>query len=160
METLQKPNETYDVMSLKELNLLFKSIDFDFKLLLDEIFKFNSSNPIEFNDEDRLIVLSVDLMNKMSTFISDHLLSTSKSHVVIDHIIFSLIFDLSLFLSSDFQKVSLPLVKELSGADSLPERWEYCVTETDATFGYSLGENIRRTHGNRVEFLLFKVRFT
>ncbi|CAF4859897.1 unnamed protein product, partial [Rotaria sp. Silwood2] len=35
-------------------------------------------------------------------------------------------------------KFTFPLFKELYGMDSLPDRWEYCVKETDAAFGYGL----------------------
>jgi predicted metalloendopeptidase len=78
-------------------------------------------------------------MSNVSTIIKKYLLDPNKSHILIDHLLFSLVFDLSSHLTTAFEKLTLPLFKELYGMESLPDRWEYCVKETDAAFGYGLG---------------------
>jgi hypothetical protein len=139
MEVLQKPNETYYLMSLKQLQELYQSIGLDIYSFLTEMLNINASNPIKFTENDQIIVLSLDLMTKVSSILTNYLLTPNKSHIVIDHLLFSLIFDLTSHLSLEFEKLTLPLFKELYGIESLPERWEYCVKETDAAFGYGLG---------------------
>ena len=100
----------------------------------------NTSNPLKLTENDQIIVLSLDLNDqKYQLLLKNYLLTPNKSHIVIDHLLFSLIFDLSSHLSTAFEKLTLPLFKELYGIESLPERWEYCVKETDAAFGYGLG---------------------
>ncbi|CAF3395393.1 unnamed protein product [Rotaria sp. Silwood1] len=139
METLQKPNETYYLMTLKQLQEQYQSIGLDIYSLLNDMLNINASNPIKLNENDQIIVLSLELMSKLSTILTNYLLTPNKSYIVIDHLLFSLIFDLSSHLSTAFEKLTLPLFKELYGMESLPERWEYCVKETDAAFGYGLG---------------------
>ncbi|CAF0815027.1 unnamed protein product [Rotaria sp. Silwood1] len=139
METLQKPNETYYLMALKQLQEQYQSIGLDIYSLLNDMLNINASNPIKLNENDQIIVLSLELMSKLSTILTNYLLTPNKSYIVIDHLLFSLIFDLSSHLSTAFEKLTLPLFKELYGMESLPERWEYCVKETDAAFGYGLG---------------------
>jgi len=140
MEVLQKPNETYYLMTLKQLQELYQSIGFDIYPFFNEMLNINSSNPINLTENDQVIVLSYALMSNVSTLIKKYLLTPNKSHIVIDHLLFSLVFDLSSHLTTAFEKLTLPLFKELYGMESLPERWEYCVKETDAAFGYGLGK--------------------
>jgi hypothetical protein len=139
MEILQKPNETYYLMTLKQLEELYQPIGLDIYSFLTEMLNINTSNPLKFTENDQIIVLSLELMTKVSTIIKNYLLTPNKSHIIIDHLLFSLIFDLSSHLSPVFEKLTLPLFKELYGIESLPERWENCVKETDAAFGYGLG---------------------
>ena len=139
MEILQKPNETYYLMTLKQLQEQYESTGLNIYSLFNEMVNINASNPVKLNENDQVIVLSLDLMSKVSTIIKDYLLTPNKSHIVIDHLLFSLVFDLSSHLSTAFEKLTLPLLKELYGMESLPERWEYCIKETDAAFGYGLG---------------------
>lgn len=139
METLQKPNETYYLMKLKELQELYQPIGLDIYTLLTDMLNINSSNVIQFTENDQIIALSLDLMKKVSSIVNDYLLTPEKSHIIIDHILFSLLFDLSSHLSTNFEKATLPLYKELYGMEALPDRWEHCVKETDAAFGYGLG---------------------
>jgi hypothetical protein len=141
METLQKPNETYAIMTLKQLQKQYDSIGLDISSLLNNMLNLNASNPIKLTENNQIIVLSLELMSKISTILNDYLLKPNKSHIVIDHLLFSLVFDLSAHLSNAFEKSTLPLFKELYGMDSLPDRWEHCVKETDATFGYGLGKS-------------------
>lgn len=140
METLQKPNETYFLMTLKELQQQYDPIELNISSLLNNMLNLNSSNPIKLDANDQVIVLSLELMSKVSTILKDYLLKPNKSHIVIDHLLFSLVFDLSSHLTNAFEKTTLPFLKELYGMESLPERWEYCVKETDATFGFGLGK--------------------
>jgi predicted metalloendopeptidase len=150
MEMLQKPDETYVIMTLKQLQEQYKPIQFDIYSFFSDMFNINKSNPIKFNENDQLIVLSSELMSKLSLILTNYLSKPDKSHIVIDHLLFSLITDLSSYLSSVFEQVTLPFKKELLGTDSLPDRWEYCVRKTDSAFGYALGEL------NRTEvFILF-----
>lgn len=139
METLQKPNETYFLMTMKELQGLYQNLSLDLYSLFNEMLNLNSSNPIRLTEEDQVIVLSLQLMSDVSSLLTDYLLTPGKSHVVLDHLLFSLVFDLSSHLSSKFEKISFPLFKELYGMESMPERWEFCVKETDGAFGYGLG---------------------
>ncbi|CAF0940263.1 unnamed protein product [Rotaria sordida] len=139
MEVLQKPNETYYLMALKEIQKQYQSIGLDIRSLLNNMLNLNASNPINLNENDQVIVLSLDLMSNLSTILTDYLLTPNKSYIVIDHLLFSLVFDLSSHLSTAFEKLTLPLFKELYGMEALPDRWEYCVKETDAAFGYGLG---------------------
>jgi hypothetical protein len=140
METLQKPNETYFLMTLKQLHEQYESIGFDMYSFLNEMVNINTSNPVKLAQNDQIIVLSLELMQKVSTIVTNYLLTPSKSHIVIDHLLFSLVFDLSSHLTAAFEKLTLPLFKELYGLESLPDRWEYCVKETDGAFGYGLGQ--------------------
>ena len=139
MEILQKPNETYYLMTLKELQELYQPIGLDIYTILADMLNINSSNVIRFTENDQIIALSLDLLKKVSSIVNDYLLSPEKSHIIIDHILFSLLFDLSSHLSANFEKVALPLYKELYGMEALSDRWEHCVKETDAAFGYGLG---------------------
>lgn len=139
MEILQKPNETYYLMTLKELQELYQPIGLDIYGLLTDIFNVNISNPVKFTENDPIIALSLDLMKKVSSILNNYLLNPEKSHIIVDHLLFSSVFDLSSHLSTEFEKATLPLYKELYGMDSLTERWEQCVKETDAAFGYGLG---------------------
>jgi len=139
MEILQKPNETYYLMTLKQLEELYQPIGLDIYSFLTDMLNINTSNSIKFTENDQIIVLSLELMRKVSTILNNYLLTPNKSHIIIDHLLFSLVFDLSSHLSTTFEKLTLPLFKELYGIESLPERWEYCVKETDAAFGYGLG---------------------
>ncbi|CAF1046721.1 unnamed protein product [Adineta ricciae] len=139
MEVLQKPNETYFLMSLKQLQDLYQPLRVDIYSLLNDMLNINASNPIKLDENDQVIVLSIDLMLKVSKILQAYLLNPQKSHIVIDHILFSLIFDLSSHLSTTFEQLSFPLLKELYGMESLPERWEHCIKETDGAFGYGLG---------------------
>ncbi|UJR36308.1 hypothetical protein I4U23_029035 [Adineta vaga] len=139
MEVLQKPNETYYLMTLKQLQDLYEPLGLDIYSLLNDMLNINVSNPVKLNENHHVIVLSLDLMSKVSTILKSYLLTPNKSHIVIDHLLFSLIFDLSSHLSTAFEKITLPLLKELYGMESLPDRWEYCVKETDGAFGYGLG---------------------
>jgi membrane metallo-endopeptidase-like protein 1 len=82
----------------------------------------------------------LELTSNVSTILNKYLLTPNLSHIIIDHLLFSLVFDLSSHLTTAFEKLTLPLFKELYGMESLPERWEYCVKETDAAFGYGLGK--------------------
>jgi len=141
MEILQKPNETYYLMTLKQLDEQYQPIGLNIYSLLNDMLNINKSNPVKLNENDQVIVLSLDLMSKVSTIVQNYLLTPNKSHIIIDYLLFSLVFDLSSRLPSAFEKTTLPLLKELYGMEALPERWEYCVKETDAAFGYGLGKS-------------------
>ena len=141
METLQRPNETYFLMTLEQLQLQYDPIGFDVQAFLNTLVNINASNPIKLTANDSLIVLSLELMSQVSTILNRYLLTPGKSHIIIDHLLFSLIFDLSSHLPSEFQRVALPLAKELDGTDALLERWEFCVRETDGAFGDGLGKS-------------------
>jgi hypothetical protein len=154
MEILQKPNETYYLMTLKQLEELYQPIGLDIYSFLTDMLNINTSNSIKFTENDQIIVLSLELMRKVSTILNNYLLTPNKSHIIIDHLLFSLVFDLSSHLSTTFEKLTLPLFKELYGIESLPERWEYCVKETDAAFGYGLG--LRKTLLNKFIFIYFR----
>lgn len=144
MEILQKPSETYSLMTLKQLQEQYQSIGFDVYSFFKNLLNINPSNPVEFNDNDQIIVLSLNLMSNVSNILTKYLLTPEKSHIVIDYLLLSLVLDLSRFLSSDIEQIMLLLKKELFGADSIPSRWEICVKETDAAFGYALGkENLK-----------------
>ena len=141
MEVLQKPNETYYLMTLEKLQEFYQPIGLDIYSFLTDMLNINSSNPLTFTKTDQIIVLSLDLMTKVTSIVNNYLLTPEKSHIVVDHLLFSLVFDLSSHLSTAFEKIILPLFKELYGVEALPERWEYCVKETDAAFGYGLGSS-------------------
>ena len=140
MEKLQKPNETYYLMTLKELQKQYQPIGLDIYSFLNDMLNVNESNPIELDENDQIIVLSLELMSNLSTILKNYLLTPNKSHIVIDHLLLSVIFDLNSHLSTKFEKLTLPLSKALYGVESLPERWEHCVKETDGAFGYGLGK--------------------
>ncbi|CAF4685126.1 unnamed protein product [Rotaria sp. Silwood1] len=145
MEILQKPKETYYLMSLKQFQEQYTSIEFNIYSFLNDIFNKNTSNSIIFNENDKIIVLSYDLMLKISKILTNYLLTPNKSHIIIDYLLFSFVFDKISYLSSIFEKIQLPLKKELFGIDTIVERWEYCVKQTDYAFGYSLGSLYTRT---------------
>ncbi|CAF1138593.1 unnamed protein product [Rotaria sordida] len=139
MEILQKPLEKYHLMSLKQFQEQYKSIGFDIYLFLNDIFNVNISNPIKLNENDQIIVYSYELMLNISKILTNYLLTLNKSYIIIDHLLFSFVFDKILYLSPLFEKTLLPLKKELYGIDSLTERWEFCIKRTDEAFGYGLG---------------------
>lgn len=136
---LLKPVETYYLMTLKQLQELYKSIGFDIVPFFNDILSINTSNPIKLNENDQIIVTTYDFMLNVSNILTNYLLTPTKSHIVIDHILFSLVLSLSSYLPLIFDKSLLPLEKVYSGTDSLPERWESCVKRTDNAFGYGLG---------------------
>jgi len=136
---LLKPVETYYLMTLKQLQELYKPIGFDMVPFFNDILSINTSNPIKLNENDQIIVTTYDFMLNVSNILTNYLLTPTKSHIVIDHILFSLVLGLSSYLPSIFEKSLLPLEKVFSGTDSLPERWESCVKRTDNAFGYGLG---------------------
>jgi hypothetical protein len=139
MEILQKHEETYHLMTLKQLQEQYQAIGFDIVPFFNEILNLNTSNPIQVTENDQIIVLTYELMSNVSNILTNYLLTPEKSHIVIDHFFFSFILGISSYLPTIFDKAILPLQQELFGTDSLPERWEYCVKQTDATFGYGLG---------------------
>jgi hypothetical protein len=136
---LLKPVETYYLMTLKQLQELYKPIGFDIVPFFNDILSINTSNPIKLNENDQIIVTTYDFMLNVSNILTNYLLTPTKSHIVIDHILFSLVLSLSSYLPLIFDKSLLPLEKVYSGTDSLPERWESCVKRTDNAFGYGLG---------------------
>jgi len=140
MEVLQKPNETYYLMPLKQLQEQYQSIGFDIYSFFNDMLNLNISNPIKLDENNQIIILSFDLMSNVSKIVTNYLLTPTKSHIIIDYLLFSLIMDISPYLSPIFEKIVLPLKKELFGTDSVPDRWEYCVKQTDSAFGYGLGK--------------------
>ncbi|CAF0883727.1 unnamed protein product [Adineta ricciae] len=139
MEILQKPNETYHLMTVKQLQDQYKSIGWNIKSYLNDMFNLNASNPIKLDDDDQVIVLSYDLMSNVSQIVTKYLSTPNKSHVVIDFILFSLIGDMTSHLPLIFEQTVLPLKKVLLGTDSNPDRWETCVRKTDKALGFGLG---------------------
>ena len=144
MEILQKPIETYHLMTIQQLQDQYKSIDWNIKSYLNEMFNLNASNPIKLDDNDQVIVLSLDLMSNVSQIVTKYLTTPNKSHVVIDFILFSFIGDLTSYLPLIFEQAVLPLKKVLLGADSNPDRWESCVRKTDKALGFGLGKVDKR----------------
>ena len=140
MEILQKPNETYYLMPLKQLQEQYQSIKFDIYSFLNDMININTSNPIKLDENNQIIILSFDLMSNVSKIVTNYLLTPNKSHIVIDYLLFSLVTDMHTHLPPIFEQILLPLKKELLGTDSVPERWEYCVKQTDGAFGYGLGK--------------------
>ncbi|CAF1146372.1 unnamed protein product [Didymodactylos carnosus] len=136
MEILQRPNETYYLMTLKELQSYFNDTHLDLYKLFNEYVNVNSSNNIILGDNDQFIVLSLEFVSNLAKVLSSYLNSPTKRRVVIDHYLFSLVFDVGAHLSTEFEKAQLPLLKELYGVEEQPNRWEHCVTETDNSFGY------------------------
>ena len=140
MEILQKPNETYHLMTVKQLQDQYKLIGWNIKSYLNDMFNLNASNPIKLDDNDQVIVLSFDLMSNVSQIVTKYLSTPNKSHVVIDFILFSLIGDMTSHLPLIFEQTVLPLKKVLLGTDSNPDRWETCVRKTDKALGFGLGK--------------------
>lgn len=136
MEILQKHDKTYNLMSLKQLQEQYKAIGFDMISFFNEIFNRNS---IKLNENDQVIILTSELMSNVSNILTNYLLTPNKSHIVIDHFFLSLILGFSTHLPLNYKKIVLKLQKELYGADSLPEQWEYCIKQTDIAFGFALG---------------------
>ncbi|CAF1168465.1 unnamed protein product [Adineta steineri] len=139
MEILQKPDATYYLMPLKQLHEQYQSIGFDIYSYFNNMFNINITNPIKFNENNQIIILSFDLMSNVSKIVTNYLSTPNKSHIVIDHLLLSLVVELIPYLPSIFKQTLLPLKTVLLGRDSLPERWEYCVQETDDSYGYVLG---------------------
>lgn len=138
MEALQKPNETYYLMPLKQLQEYYQPIQMDIYSFFNDMLNINTSNPIQLDENDKVIVLSSELMSNISKVLVNYLLKPDKSHVVIDYVLISLIFTKILHLPQSFDKASAPLRKVLYGVDSSTDRWEYCVKRTDITFGFAL----------------------
>ncbi|CAF3149631.1 unnamed protein product [Rotaria sp. Silwood2] len=139
MEILQKPQETYYLMTLKQFQEQYQSIGFDIYSFLNDILNINTLNPIKLNENDTIIILSYEHMLQLSKILTNYLITQNKSHIIIDHMLFSFVYNKVLQLSSIFEKALLPLKKEVFGIDSILERWEYCIIQTDDAFGYGLG---------------------
>jgi hypothetical protein len=139
MEILQKSDETYHLMTLKQLQQQYQAIGFDIVSLFNDIININTSNSIKLNENDQIIVLTYELMSNVSTILTNYLLTPNKSHIVIDYFLFSFVLSISSHLPSIFERTILPLQKELYGKDSITDRWEYCVKQTDYAFGFGLG---------------------
>ena len=139
METLQKPNETYSLMTIKQLQDQYRPIGFDIQSFFGTMLNRKRSTPLQLHDTDSIVVLSSELMSKLSGILNDYLLTPHKSHVVIDYVLFSLLFDLSAQMTPRLEKLILPLKNALFGTESLSDRWEYCIKQTDIAFGYALG---------------------
>lgn len=145
MEILQKHDQTYHLMSIEQLQGLYQSIGLDFLQLFNELFNLNS---IQFVKTDQVIILSETLMSNVSTILTNYLLNPEKSHIVIDHFLFMTVIGLSSHLPLIFETKILPLKKVLLGTDSPPERWQYCLRDTNAAFGFAIGAMyIERTFG-------------
>ena len=153
MEVLQKPKETYTLFTLKQLQEQYRSIGFDITSFFTELVNTNRSTPVQVEENDQVIVLSLSLMSNVSKILTDYLLTPGKSHVVIDHLFFSLIYDFGAHLSPAFEQLLLPLRKQLFGTDSLPSRWETCVKQTDAAFGGALGTRPRCSSASPMDLL-------
>ena len=139
MEILQKPKETYALLALKQLQEQYQSIGFDIYSFFNSMINTDRPNPVQLGETDQVVVLSLSLMTNLSKILTDYLLTPEKSHIVIDYLLFSLVFDFSSELSPSFEKLRIPLRKQLYGTDSLPDRWETCVKKTDVAFGGALG---------------------
>jgi hypothetical protein len=136
---LQKHDETYHLMSLKQLQEQYQAVGFDIVSYFNDLFNINSSNPIKFNENDQIIVLTYEFMSNVANIVTDYLLTPNKSHILIDHFLLLVVLGTSSHLPSIFDKTRLPLQKELFGTDSIPDRWDYCVKRADDAFGYALG---------------------
>ena len=139
METLQKPNETYALMTIKQLQDQYRPIGFEIHSFLGTMLNRKRSTPLQLHEHDSIVVLSFELMTKLSGIVNGYLLASHKSHIVIDYLLFSLVFDLSAQLTPRLEKLILPLKNALFGTEALPDRWEYCIKQTDIAFGYALG---------------------
>ena len=141
MEILQRPTETYALISLEQLENQYKSIGLNVTMFFNDLFNTYRSDRIEINSNDPIVVLSLDLMRNLSSIVQSYLLTPGKSHILLDHLLVSFIFEFSSQLASIFDETILPLKKVLIGTDSLPDRWEFCVKQTDTAFGYVTGDD-------------------
>ena len=139
MELLQKHDQTYHLMSIEQLQGLYQSIGLDFVQFFNELFHLSSSNSIELVKSDQVIILTETLMSNVSTILTSYLLNPEKSHIVIDHFLILVVFGLSSHLPLIFETKILPLKKVLVGTDSPPERWQYCLRDTNVAFGFAMG---------------------
>ena len=139
MEILQRPTETYALISFDELEKQYNSSGLNVTMFFNDLFNTYRSDRIEMNSNDPIVVLSLDLMTNLSSIVQSYLLTPGKSHVLLDHLLLSFIFEFSSQLSSIFDETILPLKKVLLGTDALPDRWEFCVKQTDAAFSYVTG---------------------
>lgn len=136
MEILQKHDQTYNLMSLKALNFQFQTIGLNIIEILNEMFKQNS---ISLSENDQIIVLNPKLISDVTNILTDYLLTSEKSSIVIDYILLSFVLGVNGFLPSKFEETILPMKKILLGSDSTVDRWELCVKQTDQAFGFALG---------------------
>jgi hypothetical protein len=136
MEVLQKHGQTYHLMTIKQLQDQYQAIGFDFVSFFNELF---NTSTIKLNENDQMIVLTYELMSDVSNILNNYLLTPEKSHIVIDHTLLSLVLTMGSHLPLIFEKTILPLKTALFGTESLPERWEYCVKQTDSAFGFAIG---------------------
>lgn len=136
MEILQKHDQTYNLMSLKALNFQFQTIGLNIIEILNEMFKQNSIN---LSENDQIIVLNPKLISDVTNILTDYLLTSEKSSIVIDYILLSFVLGVNGFLPSKFEETILPMKKILLGSDSTVDRWELCVKQTDQAFGFALG---------------------
>jgi hypothetical protein len=136
MEFLQKHDQTYHLMTIKQLQDQYQALGFDFVSFFNELFNIST---IKLDENDQMIVITYELMSNVSTILNNYLLTSEKSHIVIDHTLLSFVLGMSAHLPLIFEKTILPLKNVLFGTDSSPERWESCIKQTDGAFGFALG---------------------
>ena len=139
MEFLQNPTESYALISIAELQTCFSTISFDMKSYLNELINENRSQPVQLVDNDQIVTVSLNLTKELVNLIGKYLLNPEKSSSVIDFVLFSFVFQIRRQLPPSFYEVTLPLRKEFLGTEKIPDRWEFCLRETDAAFGFVLG---------------------
>lgn len=165
MEVLQKHDETYHLMSIEQLSGLYSPIGLNFLSFFNELFNLPPTKSIQFDKTDQVIILTETLMSNVSTILIKYLQNPEKSHIVIDHFLLLNVLGLNSHLPLIFESTTLPLKKVLFGTDSPPDRWQYCLRETNTAFGFAMSSMfIERTFGEndrlKAEELIGNIRET
>ncbi len=71
MEFLQNHDQTYHLMTIKQLQDQYQPIGFDFVSFFNDLF---NSSTIKLNENDQMIVLTYELMSNVSKILNNYLL--------------------------------------------------------------------------------------
>eukprot|EP00057_Strongylocentrotus_purpuratus_P020956 XP_011675430.1 PREDICTED: endothelin-converting enzyme 1 [Strongylocentrotus purpuratus] len=96
-------------------------------------FLFNGTD-IEITKDEPIVVYAPDFLQDMS-----NLILSSDPIVVHNYMIWRLVTSLMNLLSAAFRQADHDFDQVLSGKRSIPAKWRFCVSDTDASVGFALG---------------------
>ncbi|XP_011675430.2 endothelin-converting enzyme homolog [Strongylocentrotus purpuratus] len=125
----QDPEMLYHLKTITDLQGIMPAIDWLSYLQ----FLFNGTD-IEITKDEPIVVYAPDFLQDMS-----NLILSSDPIVVHNYMIWRLVTSLMNLLSAAFRQADHDFDQVLSGKRSIPAKWRFCVSDTDASVGFALG---------------------
>ncbi|XP_063965763.1 endothelin-converting enzyme 1-like [Lytechinus pictus] len=125
----QDPEMLYHLKTIDDLQEIMPAIDWLSYLQ----FLFNGTD-IQITKDEPIVVYAPDFLQDMA-----NLILSSDPIVVHNYMIWRLVTSLMNLLSADFRQADHDFDQVLSGKRSIPAKWRFCVSDTDASVGFALG---------------------